>query len=103
MLREAASSAASIGSALSKSTGGSTDDTGLSQFADGGFIHGPGTGTSDSILARVSNGEFINRSAAVDYYGPGFFHALNKLDVPRFAMGGLVEFPSLPRFAEGGQ
>jgi TP901 family phage tail tape measure protein len=31
----------------------------LPGFADGGIISGPGTGTSDSILARVSNGETI--------------------------------------------
>ena len=31
----------------------------LPGFADGGVITGPGSGTSDSILARVSNGETI--------------------------------------------
>jgi len=31
----------------------------LPGFADGGIISGPGSGTSDSILARVSNGETI--------------------------------------------
>ena len=29
------------------------------QFADGGFVSGPGTGTSDSISARLSNGESV--------------------------------------------
>jgi hypothetical protein len=28
-------------------------------FADGGMISGPGSGRSDSVLARVSNGEFV--------------------------------------------
>ena len=28
-------------------------------FASGGIIRGPGTGTSDSIIARVSNGEAV--------------------------------------------
>ena len=37
--------------------------------ATGGYITGPGTATSDSILARLSNGEFVQRTAAVDYYG----------------------------------
>jgi hypothetical protein len=31
----------------------------IPQFAEGGLINGPGTGTSDSIMARVSNGEFV--------------------------------------------
>ncbi|MEW9838095.1 tail tape measure protein [Mesorhizobium marinum] len=31
-------------------------------FASGGHVSGPGTGTSDSILARVSDGEFIVRA-----------------------------------------
>ena len=33
------------------------------QFAEGGFVRGPGTGTSDSIPARLSNGEFVVQSA----------------------------------------
>ena len=32
---------------------------GLLGFADGGLVSGSGSGRSDSILARVSNGEFI--------------------------------------------
>ena len=31
--------------------------------ATGGWIHGPGTGTSDSIVHRVSNGEFVVRAS----------------------------------------
>ena len=33
------------------------------QFAEGGFVRGPGTGTGDSIPARLSNGEFVVQSA----------------------------------------
>lgn len=63
--------------------------------AEGGLIEGPGTGTSDSILSRLSNGEFVNRTASVAYYGPEFFHALNGMRIPKsmlpgFADGGLV-------------
>lgn len=36
--------------------------------AMGGYISGPGTGTSDSILRRVSNGEFIATAAATKKY-----------------------------------
>jgi hypothetical protein len=65
-------------------------------FASGGYISGPGTGTSDSIPARLSNGEFVMRAAAVKKYGVGFMAALNGLRTPsasgasRFAEGGLV-------------
>lgn len=60
-------------------------------FAYGGLLRGPGSGTSDSILARVSNGEFVQRAAAVEHYGVAFMERLNRLQVPRFSAGGLVE------------
>ena len=62
--------------------------------ATGGYIAGPGTATSDSIPARLSNGEFVQRAAATSYYGPRFMHALNNMAIPKEA---------LPHFAEGGQ
>lgn len=43
----------------------------------GGLIRGPGTGTSDSILAAVSNREYIVRAMAVRKYGTGFLDQLN--------------------------
>lgn len=66
--------------------------------AAGGLIVGPGTGTSDSIPAWLSNGEFVMRNAARAYYGADFMAALNGLRVPReairgFADGGLVNLP----------
>jgi len=64
-------------------------------FASGGMISGPGTGTSDSIMARLSSGEFVMRAAAVSHWGPAAMAALNGLRNP---FGGR----SLPRFAEGG-
>ena len=69
-----------------------------------GSIRGPGTGTSDSILARVSNGEFVMRDAAVRTYGEGFMHAINNMQIPppKYEHGGMVPASSLPRFAEGG-
>ena len=39
-------------------------------FATGGRIAGPGTGTSDSILANVSNGESIMTAAATNMFAP---------------------------------
>jgi hypothetical protein len=62
-------------------------------FATGGHIRGPGTSTSDSILARLSNNEYVIKAAAVKKYGVGYFHALNsmRLDrLPAFAAGGPV-------------
>ena len=41
--------------------------TGLGKFlgAEGGFVSGPGTETSDSIPARLSDGEFVIKASAV--------------------------------------
>lgn len=63
--------------------------------ARGGFIQGPGTSMSDSILARLSSGEFVIRAAAVKRYGLGLFNQLNSMDLPKYARGGLV-LPSVP-------
>jgi hypothetical protein len=56
--------------------------------AAGGLLRGPGTGTSDSIPAMVSNGEYVVRAAAVDHYGPALLDAIN---TRRYADGGLVD------------
>ena len=73
---------------------------GVEGFATGGYISGPGTGTSDSIPARLSNGEFVIRSAAVSKFGVDFLHAINSMSMPMFASGGLVGGPT--RLAGGG-
>jgi hypothetical protein len=56
--------------------------------AEGGLISGPGNGTSDSVVARVSNGEYIVRADATRRNLP-LLHAINS-GVPAFADGGLV-------------
>jgi outer membrane protein OmpA-like peptidoglycan-associated protein len=71
--------------------GGSTEAPG---FARGGYIQGPGTATSDSILARLSKGEYVLRAAAVKQYGLDFLNRLNTGRLPGFASGGLVQAPS---------
>lgn len=58
--------------------------------ANGGLIRGPGTSTSDSIPARLSNGEYVVRASAVKTYGVGFLEAINSMVLPKFANGGLV-------------
>jgi len=45
--------------------------------ATGGLVTGPGTGTSDSVAAALSNGEFVMQSSVVDRFGVGFFAKLN--------------------------
>lgn len=46
-------------------------------YPTGGAVRGPGSGTSDSILARISNGEYVLRAAAVRKYGVGLLDQLN--------------------------
>lgn len=61
----------------------------------GGLFRGPGTGTSDSILARVSDGEFLVNAAATRMNLP-LLQAINSMSRPilgaarGFAAGGLV-------------
>ncbi|EKS29385.1 hypothetical protein [Afipia felis] len=45
-------------------------------FADGGAVRGPGTGTSDSIRAWLSNGEYVQPTSAVNRYGLAFMNAI---------------------------
>ena len=40
------------------------------------MITGPGTGTSDSILRRLSDGEFVQPAAAVSFYGADFMESI---------------------------
>lgn len=61
------------------------------KFATGGLIRGPGTGTSDSIPALLSNGEYVIRAAAVRKLGKNALDLLNRgIAIPRFADGGMV-------------
>ena len=64
------------------------------------MIDGPGSHTSDSIVARLSRGEFVMRAAAVQQFGAGFMHAINAGIFPGFAAGGMV--PSPVRMAGSG-
>lgn len=70
-----------------------------SGHAEGGYIVGPGSGTSDSIVARLSNGEYVMPAHAVQKYGVAFFESLRGGFSPssiepnmtgRFASGGFV-------------
>ena len=58
-------------------------------FATGGYVAGPGTGTSDSIPAMLSNGEYVIRASAVRNIGVPTLNALNR-GAYHFADGGYV-------------
>lgn len=67
-------------------------------FATGGFVSGPGSSTSDSILARLSNGEFVMSARAVQHWGSGMLDRMNQIGkgfIPKNRYG-------LPAFADGG-
>jgi hypothetical protein len=74
-------------------------------FAEGGLVTGPGTGTSDSINARLSNGEFVIPAEVTKKYLP----MLEALRTGRFddMMGNLfggmhIAVPQAPAYASGG-
>jgi len=110
-LRAAAAEAARLRSAAGSSGGSSSTTQG---FASGGHVRGAGGPTSDSILAWLSNGEFVMRAAVVKRLGVDFFHAINNGILPSlkglkgFSVGGLVDgigrslSVDIPRFAGGG-
>jgi hypothetical protein len=92
-------------SLIASAASGSSGSGDTPAFARGGHVgsgpvRGRGTSTSDSILALLSNSEFVIRAKAVAKYGRSFLEAVNsgRLDLgalPGFAMGGLVGGPTL--------
>lgn len=64
---------------------------GIFGFAQGGLFHGAGTGTSDSNLIRVSDGEFITNANATKKYLP-LLRAINNGQslTEGYNVGGLV-------------
>lgn len=72
----------------------------IRRFDGGGHVSGPGTSTSDSIPAMLSNGEFVLQKKAVDRIGVGNAHRLNAIGL---AGGGMIDVSHLiPHFAAGG-
>ncbi|MBD9555664.1 D-alanyl-D-alanine carboxypeptidase family protein [Ensifer sp. ENS03] len=62
---------------------------GLFGFAEGGHVRGPGTGTSDSIPARLSNGEFVVNAKATKS-NRSLLEAVNAGRELKLAAGGYV-------------
>lgn len=59
--------------------------------ATGGYISGPGTSTSDSIPARLSDGEYVVKAAAVRKLGISTLNQINRGRMPgSYASGGAV-------------
>lgn len=74
------------------------DAAASSGYALGGRISGPGTSTSDSIPAMLSDGEFIVNANAVGKPGVlSLLHAIN--GTPGYSRGSA---PAVKRFADGG-
>lgn len=115
------SAAAAVKAAASSLFGGDDSNGTTNPLAmnTGGHVRGPGTATSDSIPARLSDGEFVQRTKAVRYYGVGLMDALNRMRIKRddlfaalrgrrkYATGGLVEKvrrvrEPIQKFATGG-
>lgn len=65
-----------------------SDDNGPRGHAAGGLIRGEGTGTSDSIVRRVSDGEYVIRAAAVKRMGVRALDAINSGGQAAPAAGG---------------
>jgi len=63
-------------------------------FADGGHVSGPGTGTSDSIPAMLSDGEFVVNAKATKKHG-NLLKAINSGTITKLAKGGPANGNSL--------
>lgn len=79
-----------LGSGTSYGTGlkMSGGTTGL-RLAEGGFVSGPGSWTSDSIPAMLSNGEYVVNAASVARFKP-LLDQINSGKFPAFSTGGYV-------------
>jgi len=91
---------------VSQGGGGHTADAGGDYWdgttntfrEEGGPI--PGSGDGDTVPAMLTPGEFVIRKSAVQTFGEGFFHMVNRMksfSMPKFNMGGIVQ-----AFANGG-
>lgn len=93
--------AAGVTEGLRQSAGAGFLTGGGRSLASGGMVRGPGTSTSDSIPAWLSNGEFVSDAATVRHFGADFFAALKRMargrgtSLTRMRRG-------LPAFADGG-
>ena len=89
-----ASSIAAVVAAIAQATQ-ATDSAQTPKYASGGLVTGPGTGTSDSIPAMLSNGEAVMTAQAVNDWG-AMLSAMN------VASGGnAIQVSNLPQRNDG--
>lgn len=62
----------------------------INTYATGGKVQGPGTETSDSVLARLSRNEWVINAKARRKYGDRFLDAINTRSLPGLKKGGPV-------------
>jgi len=86
--------------------------TTASEFSGEGEVEGPGTGVSDSIPARLSDGEFVVTEQATDEIGADNLQTMmddaeREADAhgggvkERYAIGGLLDNPDAPVGSDG--
>lgn len=88
---------AAIASTIATVLGGMTSaisSVKSAKFASGGYVSGPGTATSDSVPARLSNGESVINARSTSMFGP-LLSALNQ------AGGGVAFNPAASGNREG--
>ncbi|WP_346702232.1 phage tail tape measure protein [uncultured Alistipes sp.] len=89
-----AASVAAITAAIASAVN-SVKSTEVPKYASGGLISGPGTGTSDSIPAMLSNGEAVMTAAAVNEWGA----MLSAMNVS--SGGNAINVSNLPQRGDG--
>ena len=86
--------------------------TSASEFSGEGEVEGPGTGVSDSIPARLSDGEFVVTEQATDEIGADNLQTMmddaereadrhGGYTKARLAIGGLLDNPDAPVGSDG--
>lgn len=80
--------------------GGMVGRDGIHKFNTGGLVPGtpPANPRHDNIMATldgegmaaIRSGEYIHQQPAVDYYGTDIMDKLNRMEIPRYALGGAV-------------
>lgn len=89
-----ATAIASVTAAIASAVG-TVESTEVPKYAAGGLVSGPGTGTSDSITARLSNGEAVMTAAAVNEWG-------SMLSAMNISSGGnAINVSNLPQRGDG--
>ena len=72
--------------------GGLVTSSTMASYAVGGLVSGPGTATSDSVAAWLSDGEYVVPAGTVEKMGgPGFFRDLDLLQHDWIARPQLVD------------